>query len=104
MKLIFALAALAMAVSVVSGYSDEDAWNDFKRKHKLDYNIAGDDGRRDGLRKKIFLAQRERINKHNSESKNYLQALSEFSVMVIRAVFKSQFDDRKFAMIKGARQ
>ncbi|XP_046647113.1 zingipain-2-like isoform X1 [Daphnia pulicaria] len=89
MKLFFVLAALAMAVSVVNGYSDDDAWKDYKKKHKLDYNIAGDDGRRDGLRKKIFLAQRERINKHNSESNNYLQALSEFSVMT--AWEKKQF-------------
>ena len=30
MKLFFVLAALAMAVSLVKGYSDEDAWRDYK--------------------------------------------------------------------------
>jgi hypothetical protein len=30
MKLFLVLAAFAMAVSVVKGYSDEDAWRDYK--------------------------------------------------------------------------
>jgi hypothetical protein len=30
MKFFFVLAALAMAVSVVNGYSDDDAWKDYK--------------------------------------------------------------------------
>lgn len=35
MKLFFVLAALAMAVSVVNGYSDDDAWKDYKVRQDL---------------------------------------------------------------------
>ncbi|XP_046458645.1 ervatamin-B-like [Daphnia pulex] len=81
MKLFFVLAAFAMAVSVVNGYSDDDAWKDYKKKHKLDYNIEDDGGKRDGLRKKIFLNNREKINKHNSHTKSYLRKLNQFAAM-----------------------
>ncbi|EFX87406.1 hypothetical protein DAPPUDRAFT_312323 [Daphnia pulex] len=71
-----------MAVSVVKGYSDEDAWRDYKKKYKLDYNIAGDNGKRDRARKKNFLAQMEQIKRHNSKKDNgFFQELNEFSVL-----------------------
>jgi hypothetical protein len=52
----------------------------------LDYNIEDDGGKRDGLRKKIFLNNREKINKHNSHTKSYLRKLNQFAAMV-RALF-----------------
>lgn len=35
MKLFFVLAALAMAASAVNGYSDDDAWKDYKARQNL---------------------------------------------------------------------
>jgi hypothetical protein len=56
MKIFFVLAALAMAVSLVKGYSDEDAWRDY---------------------------QMEQIKRHNSKKDNgFFQELNEFSVLV----------------------
>ncbi|KZS11247.1 Uncharacterized protein APZ42_024011 [Daphnia magna] len=82
MRLPFVLAVFAMVFTVINCYSDEEAWNDYKKKHKKNYRFPFDNGNQERIRRALFQIRNAEINKHNSEkSGTYLLELNKFSDM-----------------------
>ncbi|EFX87400.1 hypothetical protein DAPPUDRAFT_312328 [Daphnia pulex] len=67
MKLLFVFLVIATVVTVIKGYSEDDHWKDFKKKHNKDYRASSDGGKNDKTRKELFRARDKQIKKHNSE-------------------------------------
>ncbi|EFX87403.1 hypothetical protein DAPPUDRAFT_312326 [Daphnia pulex] len=82
MRFAFQLVVFAMAVCVANGYSDDEAWNDYKLEHGKDYMSYFDGGLQDDMRKELFLAQRDKIHQHNNgDSPSFIKELNKFSDM-----------------------
>ncbi|KAI9558065.1 hypothetical protein GHT06_014818 [Daphnia sinensis] len=82
MKLPFVLAVFAMAFIVINCYSDEEAWNDYKKKHGKNYRFPFDGGSQDRIRRALFQIRSAEINKHNNEKAgSYRLEVNKFSDM-----------------------
>ncbi|XP_057379755.1 uncharacterized protein LOC130702104 [Daphnia carinata] len=82
MKFLDVIVVFAMAVSVIDGQSDDEAWNEYKKEHGKNYWFYIDGGLRDRMRKRIFLYRNAEIKRHNSgKFSTYTQAHNYFSDM-----------------------
>ncbi|XP_057379758.1 uncharacterized protein LOC130702106 [Daphnia carinata] len=82
MQLPFTLAVFAMVFTVINCYTDEEAWNDYKKKHGKNYRFPFDGGRQDRIRRALFQIRSAEINKHNSEnSDTYRLEVNKFTDM-----------------------
>ncbi|XP_059351742.1 uncharacterized protein LOC130702458 [Daphnia carinata] len=80
MKFISVLAGFAMTLTVIYCSADSDAWENYKKKHGKDYNIAADGGKQDAMRKELFLDKTRIIEQHNSEKfTSFKQEINKFS-------------------------
>ncbi|KAI9558063.1 hypothetical protein GHT06_014816 [Daphnia sinensis] len=82
MKFLVVMVVFAMAVSVIDGQSDDEAWAEYKKEHGKNYWTYLDGGLRDRMRKRIFLYQNAEIKKHNSgKLSTYTQTQNFFTDM-----------------------